>query len=428
MERFINDFLEYLDHSPCSFQAAEQSISRLARAGFGELPEDKEFILKPGGKYYVRRNDSAVIAFVMGSKPTKQTGIRLAASHLDSPLLKLKPETIKTDNGLCRIAVEVYGGPIIHTWTDRELSIAGRVVLRLGNGSKTKLKSVMVNLKAPLAIIPNAAIHLNRDVNKGFEYNKQSHLQAYLSTSSSSQNPLIDLLAKELHVEPEHIGEMDLYLYDVAKAAVIGTDKDMISSGRLDNLAMSHAIVSAFCEVKTPKCTTMAVLYDNEEIGSQTLMGAQGSFLGDILERISIASGLTREEHLIVLKKSFLISADMAHAFHPSYAEKYDPAYAPAMNGGPVIKMNANYRYSTTSESASEFIRLCEKSGISCQKFMTRSDLPCGSTIGPIASSLLGIKTIDIGNPMWAMHSIRETCGVKDHCELIKVLGTFYKE
>lgn len=426
MEHNISDFLDYLNASPTSFQASEQSISRFARAGFNELDEKTPFTLKPGSKYYICRNDSSVIAFVAGSARPDVNGFKLAASHLDSPLLKIKPDTLSWSKGVCRVAVEVYGGPIISTWLDRELAIAGRVTLKSGNGSSVKFKSVLINICKPLAIIPNAAIHLNRDINKGFEYNKQTHLQAVLSVSAGEENPLKHLIAEELNLKVEHVSEMDLFFYDYANASLVGTASDLITSGRLDNLAMSHAIVRSLCQVGNPAHTSIAVLFDNEEIGSQTLQGAMSAYLGDVLERISLAYGMSREEHMIALSKSFLVSADMAHAYHPSYSEKYDPAYAPLMNGGPVIKMNANYRYTTTSESATTFIRYCEIAGIPYQKFMTRSDLPCGSTIGPVASALLGIPTVDIGNPMWGMHSIRETSGVKDHQNLIKVLTTFY--
>lgn len=428
MEPIISEFLEYLDASPSSFQAAEQSVSRLARAGFCELKEEYEFDLQVGGKYYLCRNQSSVIAFVVGSSLLDHSGYKLCASHLDSPLLKLKPDTIKTDKGITRIAVEVYGGPIIHTWTDRELGIAGRISLKNNDNNGIKLKNVLINLARPLAIIPNAAIHLNRDINKGFEYDKQIHLQAILATTDKSENPLKNLIATELNVLAEQIAEMDLFLYDIHKAALVGIDNSMICSGRLDNLAMSHAILSSLISVNNPASTCVAVLYDNEEIGSQTLQGANSSYLGDILERIALAMDLSRSEYLRALKQSFLISADMAHALHPAYESKHDPAYAPKMNCGPVIKMNANYRYSTTSDSASEFIKLCDIAAIPYQKFMTRSDLPCGSTIGPVASSTLGIRSVDIGNPMWAMHSIRETCGVRDHISLIRILDSFWDQ
>ncbi len=428
MEQSIQDFLEFLDNSPTSFQATEQSVSRLARAGFCELKEAEEFKIAAGGKYYVTRNSSAVIAFTIGKDPLYETGFYLAASHLDSPLIKIKPETIKIENGICRVGVDVYGGPIVHTWTDRELCLAGRVTIKNGSTDDIKLKSVLININRPIAIIPNAAIHLNRDINKGFEYNRQTHLQAILSTDETSSNPLNNLIANELQIELENICEMDLFLYDANKAAIIGTGNDLIVSGRLDNLAMTHAIVSAIAGADIGSTTSVAVLYDNEEIGSESLQGAAGSFLKDVLKRISCAMKLTHEQHLIALNRSFMISADMAHAFHPSYAEKYDPSYAPSMNKGSVIKINANHRYATTSDSAAEFIRLCEQCRVPYQKFMTRSDLPCGTTIGPVASSQLGIRTVDIGNPMWAMHSIRETCGVRDHLDLIKVLGYYYSK
>lgn len=428
MEHIIKDFMDYLDASPSSFQAAEQSISRLVRAGFEHLDESKAFDLKKGGKYFVSRNQSSVIAFIIGNQDPDMSGFKLAASHLDSPSLKLKPESVNSSGGICKVAVDVYGGPIIHTWTDKELGIAGRVSLLNRDSEDLKHKNVLINLAKALAIIPNAAIHLNRDVNNGFVYNKQTHLCAMLGCDMSHENPLHKLVADELDIDPKHIASMDLFLYDLAKASLCGINEDFIVSGRLDNLAMSHAILTSLLKTEHPQSCSVAVLYDNEEIGSQTLQGASGSFLGDILERISLAMGLDRSRHLMALQKSFLVSADMAHAFHPSYAEKYDPAYAPAMNKGPVIKMNANFRYSTTSESAVAFMRLCELSEVNCQSFMTRSDLPCGSTIGPISSSLLGIAAVDIGNPMWAMHSIRETCGARDHTDLIKVLNTFYKE
>ncbi|PKN78627.1 MAG: M18 family aminopeptidase [Candidatus Cloacimonetes bacterium HGW-Cloacimonetes-1] len=427
MTNNIKDLLAYLDNSPTSYQAAEQTISSLARAGFEELKEDSAFCIEKGGKYYVCRSDSAVIAFVMGEIDPHETGFNLAAAHLDSPLFKIKPETVKTVQGITRVGVEVYGGPIISTWLDRELSIAGKVIVRNGFVTGEKYKSILVNIPRPLAIIPNAAIHMNREINKGFEYNKQMHLQAILSTSSTAENPLKQLIADELGVLVENVSEMDLYLYDSQKAGVVGIDQDMISSGRLDDLAMSHAILMALQSRERVGATAVGVFYDNEEIGSQTIQGAMGSFLGDVLERICLGRGLGKEQYLMALKKSFLISADMAHAFHPGYAEKHDPAYAPQMNAGPVIKINGNFRYATTSETMVRFIQLCQDTNTPYQKFMTRSDMPCGSTIGPIASSQLGINTIDIGNPMWAMHSIRETCGIKDHEALITVLQQYWQ-
>lgn len=422
MNNHIQDLLSFLDDSPTAFQASLGIETRLQMAGFRALDETQNWKLEKGAKYYMKRADTAILAFIIGSKPLVESGYQIAASHIDSPSLKLKPATVKTESCVTRVGVEVYGGPIISTWIDRELGIAGRVTVKTGD----TYRSIPVNMNRPLAIIPNAAIHLNREINKGFEYNKQVHLQAILATGSEAGNPLLSALAAHLDLSLDSIREMELYLYDLAKSSLTGMDASLIVSGRLDNLAMTHAILSALTEAQTPQATCLAAFFDHEEIGSGTQQGADSSLLGEVLERIALALGLKREEQLRALHSSFLISADMAHAFHPSYAEKYDRDYAPAMNQGPVIKINGNYRYTSTSESTLRFLDLCEAAGIKAQKFMTRSDMPCGSTVGPVVSALLGIPAVDIGNPMWAMHSARETCGVKDHKSLIKVLKQYY--
>ncbi|MDZ4182842.1 MAG: M18 family aminopeptidase [Candidatus Cloacimonadaceae bacterium] len=422
MNGYISDFLSFLDASPTGFQASRQIRARLEKAGYSHINDSEALSIEPGGKYYICRGETAVIAFCVGSQRPCESGFLLAASHIDSPGLKLKPDTLKTEKSVSRIGVEVYGGPIVATWTDRELGIAGKVLIK-DNGS---FSTHVVDLAKASAVIPNAAIHLNRDINKGFEYNKQTHLQAILSTSSDAGNPLLAAIAEALETSPEHIVDMELFLYDAAKASLAGLDESMIISGRLDNLAMTHAILSALTAVEKPLSTAVAVFYDHEEIGSQTPQGASSSLLSQILERIALALKCDRDSYFRALRRSFLISADMAHAFHPAYPEKYDPAYAPVMNKGPVIKLNANVRYATTAESGTRFITLCEAAGVKYQKFVVRSDMPCGSTVGPIVSADLGIPTVDIGNPMWAMHSVRETCGVCDHNNLIKVLKSYW--
>jgi aspartyl aminopeptidase len=422
MNGYISDFLSFLDASPTGFQASRQIRERLEKAGYTHINDSEALNIEPGGKYYICRGETAVIAFCVGSQRPCESGFLLAASHIDSPGLKLKPNTLKTEKSVSRIGVEVYGGPIVATWTDRELGIAGKVLIK-DNGS---FSTHVVDLAKTAAVIPNAAIHLNRDINKGFEYNKQTHLQAILSTSSDAGNPLLAAIAEALETSPEQIVDMELFLYDAAKASLTGLDDSMIVSGRLDNLAMTHAILSALLAVDNPLSTAVAVFYDHEEIGSQTPQGASSSLLSQILERIALALNCDRDSYFRALRKSFLISADMAHAFHPGYPEKYDPAYAPVMNKGPVIKLNANVRYATTAESGTRFITHCEAAGVKYQKFVVRSDMPCGSTVGPIVSADLGISTVDIGNPMWAMHSVRETCGVCDHKDLIKVLKSYW--
>ncbi len=422
MSKQINDFMHFLDAANSRFPASAEIADRLEKAGFAELKESAEFKLKKGGKYYIRRMDTAIIAFVMGSKPLNENGFAMASSHIDSPALKLKPESIKLDHEVCRVGVEVYGGPILHTWVDRELSISGRVIIKKGKGQE----AITIDLKKPVAIIPNAAIHMNREINKGFEYNKQNHLQAILSVQKHEGNPVRSLIAEHLKVKPEDILEMDLYLYDLQPSSLLGIEEDLIVSGRLDNLAMTHAILSGIITAKNPAQTSVAVFYDHEEVGSESPQGANSSLLTEVLERISLSQKGSREDFYRALRQSFMISADMAHAYHPAYAEKYDPDYSPLMNKGPVVKRNTNLRYASTSDSSLHFIQLCEEAKVQHQEFLVRSDMPCGSTVGPMVAALLGIPTVDIGNPIWAMHSVRETGGTQDHIDLIKVLKRYF--
>lgn len=422
MHKYIKDFLNFLDSANSRFTASKQISARFDAASFIELNEADAFELSPGGKYYIRRMDTAIIAFVLGSGKLEDNGFQMASSHIDSPALKLKPESVRFDRDVCRIGVEVYGGPIIHTWLDRELGISGRVSIK----SKTGVESRLLDIRKPIAVIPNAAIHMNREINKGFEYNKQNHLQAILSVSKHEANPLKALIAQELKIKEADIADMDLYLYDLQPSSLLGLEQEMIISGRLDNLAMTHAILQGILDAKPSSNTSVAVFYDHEEIGSQSPQGAFSSLLSEILERITISQGCSREDFYRSLRNSFMISADMAHAFHPSYPEKYDPDYSPKMNQGPVIKRNANLRYASTSESSLRFIRLCEKAKVKHQEFLVRSDMPCGSTVGPVVAAGLGIHTVDIGNPMWAMHSARETAGVKDHLSLISILRDYF--
>ncbi len=422
MNKHIKDLVAYLTEANSRFTASEQIVSRLQQAGFTELHEKDSFKTKKGGKYYIRRLDTSVIAFVLGSKALHQSGFQMAASHIDSPGFKLKLDSAKTDKGVCKVGMEVYGGPIIHTWLDRELSLSGKVIVK----TKTGVKSVIIDLKKPVAIIPNAAIHMNRKLNDGFEYNKQTHLQAMLCGNCSQDDPLRQLLAKHLKVKPADILEDELYFYDMAPATLAGIDEQLIVSGRLDNLGMTHAILQALLDVEKPQNTVMGIFYDHEEIGSQTPQGAFSALLAEVLERISLSQSTVREDYYRALRQSFLISCDMAHAYHPAYAEKYDPDYSPGLNQGPVIKLNANFSYASTANSSLRFAQLCEAAKVPFQKFIMRNDQRCGSTVGPIVSAHLGIEAVDIGNPMWAMHSVRETAGVKDHEWLIEALCHYF--
>ncbi|HNX01629.1 MAG TPA: M18 family aminopeptidase, partial [Candidatus Cloacimonadota bacterium] len=357
-QHIMTDLFDFLDHSPTSYQAAEQIEKRLVRCGFQKLIEKEIWKLEPCHKYFVSRNQSSIIAFIVGSKNIQDSGFHLIGAHTDSPSLKLKTFSEKRIKSYIRIGVEVYGGPIISTWIDRDLSIAGRIMVWKNN----QYESIPVDLKEPLAIIPNAAIHLNREINSGFEYNKQTHLPVLIQVSdkNTDQSVLLNLLARHLKVKPDQIGEYDLFLYDVDPARYLGMKNEFFSSGRLDDLSMCHSILSAMTDIDSPTSTAVGMFYDNEEIGSMTRMGAASGFLRNILERIVYSQSSKKETFSIAMANSFFISADMAHALHPNYIEKHDEAYAPLMNGGPVIKQNANFKYATTAESSAYFEQLCK--------------------------------------------------------------------
>ncbi len=422
MDTLIKDFLSFLSGSRSSFFASREIQKHLHEAGFIRIDEDKPFKLSSGGKYYLQRQGTAILAFITGSEQFAKNGFNLAGSHIDYPCLKLKPQSIKTEKGITKIGVQVYGSPIISTWLDRELGIAGKVIVKTAKGYKVEY----LDFQKPVAIIPNVALHLNREVNKGFAYNPQTQLNAILSVNSNGTNPLYSAIAQELKVKEEQIAETELYLYDFLPARQIGLQQEMIASQGLDNLAMTHAILSALLQCEKPQKTAVAIFFDNEEIGSQTSQGADSLFLEEMLERICLSQSNSREDFYLALRNSFFISADVANAWHPSFAEKYEPDYAPLINKGPVIKFDAYHRYASDAESSYRFIQLCEKANVPYQKFLVRSDATSGVTIGPILASRLGLQTVDIGNPIWAMHSIRETGGTEDHKYLVKVLSHYF--
>lgn len=422
IKKLGKELIDFLDDSPTAFHAAENIGKRLLKQKFKELDESASWKLLSGGRYFVKRNDSSVIAFVIGTDKPVNTGFRIAGAHTDSPLLKIKENGENRSASCVRVTTEIYGGPLIYTWLDRDLGIAGRVVVKGKNG----LRSRLVNINRPVAIIPSIAIHMNREANKGFEFNPQNHLQIILTADGSKQNVLRSLVAADLKEKEENIVAMDLFVYDLQKGVFNGIDSEFITCGRLDNQQMCHAILESFLTVDKPKTTNVAAFYDNEEIGSKTLMGADSSFTRTILERITALTSSGKDDIFRALSKSFLISADGAHAHHPNFPEKHDPAYAPQMNKGPVIKFSSSFRYATTAESSAKFEEICSQAGVPCQKIANRSDVPSGSTIGPMSSAALGIKAVDVGNAMWAMHSIRETAGTIDHFYMTKALAHFY--
>jgi aspartyl aminopeptidase len=425
-QRFrAQDLLSFLDASPSPWHAAFTLSERLEEAGFQVLSERDNWELKPGGRYYVLRDDSSLIAFSLGQDPLPEAGFRIVGAHTDSPGLRLKPKPAHVAETMLRLGVEVYGSPILATWTDRDLSLAGRVALR------GDLPTVcLVDFETPLVRLPNLAIHMNREVNEaGLKLDKQTELPLLLCGLEEALPPserFLRLLAERLDCSPEEILSFELAVYDTHKGSFWGPEGQFFAASRLDNLASCHAALSAFLEAEETAATCILALFDHEEIGSESFKGAASSFLSDVLLRISTALDLGFAEHQRALAASFLISADVAHAFQPNFASAYDPEHKLIVNGGPAIKVNANQRYTTDAFSQSLFIGWCEEAGIPWQFYVHRSNLACGSTIGPLASARLGIRSLDVGNPVWAMHSVRESGGTLDHAFLIQALARFF--
>jgi len=438
--------LEFIDKSPTPFHAVKTLKDQLQKEEYVELYEHEEWKLSPGGQYFVVRNDSSLVAFSVGSKKPQDSGFKIIGAHTDSPNLRLKPNPTYVKNGYVQLGVEVYGGALLSTWTDRDLSLAGRVILRVTNKKSSKIvydKSLpsldnngcvtrLVKFNRPLLRIPQLAIHLNRSVNeKGLVLNPQKHLPPILALVDGkikSEKILEELVAKELKCKPSDILSLELQLYDLQKGTFAGANDEFIFSSRLDNLASCHAaLVSLLESARKDLATRVLVFYDNEEVGSVTAQGGSSPFLKDILERISAGGNKPRETFMRAVARSLFISADMAHGVHPNYLEMHDANHLPMMNSGPVIKSHSGQKYATEGVSALLFEELCYRAKVSVQKFAIRSDLGCGSTIGPITAASLGIRTVDVGTSMLSMHSIREMMGSKDQEKLVLVFKEFFK-
>jgi aspartyl aminopeptidase len=400
----------------------------LTANGFSRLHEIDRWQLKTGGRHYVVRGDASIIAFIIGQAPLTTAGLRLAGAHTDSPGLRLKPKPAEDSAGMMRLGVEVYGGPLLATFADRDLGLAGRVVVRDGKGQRSRL----VHFPEPLVRLPNLAIHMNREVNEsGLKLHKQNELPMLLAVSDASQpaeSRFRRLLADQLAVTPDDLLTWEIAVCDTQPAALWGSQREFIAASRLDNLASCHAALSALLATEAPQATAICALFDHEEVGSESTTGAGGSFLTDVIARLGHASGLDAEDQRRMLAASFFVSADMAHAWQPNFPAAYEPGHRVLVNGGPVIKSNANQRYATNAETAARFMALCEKAEVPCQQYAHRTDLGCGSTIGPVVASRLGIPCVDVGAPLWAMHSIRESAGVDDHVYMIKALSRLFQE
>ncbi|HEX5394159.1 MAG TPA: M18 family aminopeptidase [Rhodocyclaceae bacterium] len=414
--------LDFIDASPTPWHAVASAEQQLADKGYVKLEEGERWQLTSGGRYYVVRDGASIIAFIVGSQPLADAGFRIVGAHTDSPGLRLKPRPALSGDGLMRLAVEVYGGPILATFTDRDLSLAGRVILRTAAGTKSQL----VRFDQPLVRLPNLAIHMNRDVNEqGLKLNKQSELPLILTTLAEGQDAdahLRKLLADKAGADAADLLSWDLAVYDTQKGSLWGADEEFIASSRLDNLASTHAALQALLTTEQPEATCIAALFDHEEVGSESTTGAGGSFAADVLARISINVGVEGEDRHRAMTKSFFVSADMAHAYQPNFPAAYEPGHKVLVNKGPVIKTNCNQRYATSAETAARFMGFCEKAGVPFQQYAHRTDLGCGSTIGPIVAAQLGMPTVDVGSPMWAMHSLRESCGALDQAYMIGAL------
>lgn len=419
-EKINQELLAFLDSSPTSFHAVENMKSMLEQAGFERLLEGQAWKLKKGVGYYVTRNDSSLIAFQI---PTEDfVGYQIIASHSDSPALKIKDNAeITVENKYVKLNVEKYGGMLCAPWMDRPLSVAGRVVVRTREGVATRL----VNVDRDLLIIPNLAIHMNRKVNEGYEFNAQKDLLP-LFGGGEAKDGFLKLIAREAGVEEGDILDTDLFLYNRMKGTTLGLDGEFIAAPRLDDLQCVFGSLKGLLESEPEYSVALHCVLDNEEVGSGTKQGADSTFLRDVLRRINSAMGRSEEEYLMALASSFMVSADNAHSIHPNQPDKGDPTNRPFMNEGIVIKYSANQKYTTDAISGAVFKAICEKAGVPYQVFFNRSDMAGGSTLGNISNSQVALNTVDIGLPQLAMHSCYETAGARDTVYLVKAAKMLY--
>ncbi|MDX2349877.1 MAG: M18 family aminopeptidase [Porticoccus sp.] len=423
-EHYNQQLLDFIHRSPTPFHAVKNIQMSLEAEGFLPLVEEDSWNVVPGGRYYVTRNASSIIAFVMGKDSTVDSGIRMVGAHTDSPCLKIKPNPELRKHNYFQLGVEVYGGALLNPWFDRDLSIAGRIVFNVGDG---RLQQALVDMKKPVAVIPSLAIHLDKEANKNRTINPQTEIPPLLfKCGENREEDFRALLAAELlgqYGDPMELQvlDYDLYLYDCQKPAITGFNEDFISSARLDNLLSCFTGMKALLEAGD-KVTTMLICNDHEEVGSTSACGANGPMLKSLIERLYPGA----EDRARAISQSLLVSADNAHGIHPNYSDKHDGNHGPILNNGPVIKTNANQRYATNGITSSIFRHLCEQQNIPVQSFVSRTDLGCGSTIGPITAASIGVQTLDVGVPTFAMHSIRELAGTEDAYNLYRVLTGFY--
>jgi len=421
--------LDYIDRSPSPWHAVENTVTMLQQHGFKALPENEQWRLTAGKRYYTVRDQSSIIAFVAGTQPPGDGGYRIIGAHTDSPGLRIKPNPVQKKGEWLRLGVEVYGSPLLATFADRDLSLAGRVSVKSGDGPRA-FESRLLRFDESLVRLPNLAIHLNRDVNdNGLKFNAQEELPLIFSLVGEEGAGFKALVAERLQVNENEILAWELAAYDTQPGAFFGTRQEFIANSQLDNLASCHAALLALIESleKPHNATQVIAFFDHEEVGSGSAKGADGNFLDGVLRRITNALDNGAQAHHQAIANSYMLSADMAHAWHPNFGNKHEPEHQPIINRGPVIKSNSNQRYTTDAHTEALFVSICETAQIPCQKFVNRSDLACGSTIGPMSAAQTGIRSLDVGNPMWAMHSIRESAGALDHDYMIGAMEGFLR-
>ena len=425
----IKRLMNFLDASPVNFLAVKNIAGELEKAGFRHVdPRMPLGCIKAGDKLYVTKNDSSIYAFHIGTQPLAEAGFRMICAHCDSPTFRIKPNAeMLCEGGMVKLNTEVYGGPIMSTWFDRPLTLAGRVIVK-GNDMLSP-KTLLMHVKRPLLQISNLAIHFNRQVNDGVKLSKQKDVLPLLGMVTDELergNMLTNIICSELHINKEDILDFDLYLADSTPACTFGVHDELISSGRLDDLSMCFAGLEALLAAPLTDTTKVLAIFDNEETGSQTKQGAGSPFLASMLKRIAMAQGGSEEAYWQAVERAFMISADNAHAWHPNYPEKFDPTNHPVLGGGPVIKFNAAQKYASDAVSAAVFAEICREAGVPCQRFVNHSDVAGGSTLGNILASSIPLRGVDMGNAILAMHSCRETGSVADHCYCVAAFTRFF--
>lgn len=431
----IKRLLSFLDASPVNFLAVKNLTDELQQHGYRRIDTTEALgTVKAGDKFFVTKNDSSIYAFQIGRKALAETGFHMICAHCDSPTFRIKPHAeIDCEGGIVKLNTEVYGGPIMSTWFDRPLTLAGRVIVK--GKDVMSPTTLLLHVKRPLLQISNLAIHFNRQVNDGVKLSRQKDVLPILGIINDElekgnllMNIILEELNKQQTVAREDILDFDLYLADATPACTLGAHNELISSGRLDDLSMCFAGLEALLASQPTDTTQVLAIFDNEETGSQTKQGAGSPFLSYMLKRIALAQSGTEEAYYQAVERAFMISADNAHAWHPNYSEKYDPTNHPMLGGGPVIKFNAAQKYASDAYSASVFAGLCEKAGVPCQRFVNHSDVAGGSTLGNILASSIPLRGVDMGNAILAMHSCRETGSTADHEFCVKVFTQFYQE